>query len=209
MHFTRFGITLERLEPKHLELVRQWRNSSWVRPYMQYRAFITAEQQVQWFNSLDTRRDWYFTALLQEKPFALFHIKRVDWKINCGEAGGFVGDPRFIGRPEPAQAALALMDFAFLILQLQCLRARYRASLKRIVSFNKQLGYRVELEDAQGFLYATVTSEQYFVSASRLREAAVTLHGNTSELTSPDDWLRRHLDDHCPALTPDFPLSVD
>ena len=206
--FTHFGITLQRLEAVHLEMVRQWRNGPWVRPYMRYRAFIEPPQQIQWFEALDPICDWYFTAVSNDTRFALFHIKDIDWEAKCGEAGGFVGDPRFIGRPEPAQATLALMDFAFHVLQLQSLRARYRVNLSRIVHFNQQLGYIADREE-EGFACARVTSERYFACAAPVRRAGLTLHGNTAVLASPDPWLIQHLDGQYVASYPDFQLKVE
>src|SRR5215510_89076 len=111
MRFSRFGLTLEKLQHQHLELVRQWRNSDRVLPYMRYRKLIQPEDQLRWFHALDPATNWYFIAQIRDVPFALFHIKNIDWKQECGESGGFVGNQEFIARPEPAQATLALMDF--------------------------------------------------------------------------------------------------
>src|SRR5512145_2145793 len=99
MRFARFGVTLERLERRHIQTVRRWRNSAWVRPYMRQRALVGPADQARWFASLEPSRDFYFSAHVEEAPFALFHVKGVDWTRGCGEAGGFVGDPAFIGRP--------------------------------------------------------------------------------------------------------------
>jgi hypothetical protein len=194
MRFTRFGVTLERLERRHVQLVRRWRNSAWVRPFMRHQAFIHADEQWRWFERLDPRRDWYFVTHIRESPFALFYVKGVDWTRRCGEAGGFVGSRGAIGGPEPAQATLALMDFAFLVLRLQSLEAAYRVALPRVVRFNHQLGYRVVREGHDGFLRARVTAARYFSSAAAFRRAATALHGSGAALAGPDDWLARHLD---------------
>jgi RimJ/RimL family protein N-acetyltransferase len=189
MRFTRFGIALQRLESEDIELVRQWRNSSGVRPYMRYRELIGPNDQKLWFRDLDSERDWYFIARTGETAFALFNIKAIDWTAVCGEAGGFVGESRFIGRPEPAQATLALMDFAFQVLRLQFLKARYSSSLPRIARFNEQLGYVVTYEDEVGFLYSQVTAERYLQCAASLREAALTIHGPAAVLIAPPSSL--------------------
>ncbi len=184
MRFTRFGITLERLEHRELELVRRWRNSDWVRPYMRFRDWIGPEDQEQWFSRLDPLNDWYFTARSEAEPFGLFHIKNVEWKRRCGEAGGFVGNRKLIGCQEPARATLALMDFAFLVLQLETLEARYRISLVKIVLFNEQLGYEQIRQDADGFVRARISAECYFKKAALLRSAAVRLYGSTAFLAN-------------------------
>src|ERR1700742_4498807 len=112
MRFRRFGITLDRLGAADLELIRNWRNSEWVQPYMHYREVIEYEQQKKWFQALDPERNYYFVARAWDRPSPCLNIKAIDWDLLCGESGAFIGDPAFIGRPEPAQATLALMDFA-------------------------------------------------------------------------------------------------
>jgi RimJ/RimL family protein N-acetyltransferase len=208
MQFTCFGITLQRLAADDLEMVRQWRNSSWVRPYMRYREVIGAEQQIRWFQGLNEECDWYFIARSGAVPFALFDIKAIDWATACGESGGFVGDPGFIGRPEPAQATLALMDFGFHLLRLQALQARYSASLARLVRFNQQLGYAVTREGDDGFLYAEVSAERYSQQAAPLRKAAITTHGPDATLTSSPPFLLGRLQQSPTTNIPDLQLLV-
>lgn len=208
MRFVRYGVTLERLEHEHLETVRQWRNSSWVRPYMRYRCFIEPEQQRRWFDGLDPRCNWYFVAHADHAPFALFHVKGIDWKLKCGESGGFVGVPGFIGRPEPAQATLALMDFVFLVLHLDSLEAQYSIQLDRVVRFNERLGYSVFREDSDGFVRARVTSERYLTCAAPLRKAAATLYGTVAALADPDPWLTPLIERCGAPARPDFQLEI-
>jgi RimJ/RimL family protein N-acetyltransferase len=208
MRFARFGITLQRLEPGDLEMVRRWRNSDWVRPYMRYRKVIGPDDQIKWFQNLDPERDWYFVARAGGVPFALFNIKEIDWSSLCGESGGFVGEPAFRGRPEPAQAALALMDFGFLVLHLATLQARYSPSLLRVVRFNQQLGYTVICEGDDGFLSAQVTAEHYLQCAASLRDAAVTMNGIEAVLTSADPWLLTRIRQSAATSLPDFHLAV-
>lgn len=208
MRFARFGVALERLEHRHIETVRRWRNSAWVRPYMRHTTVVGPADQARWFASLDPSRDWYFSAHVEDVPFALFHVKGVDWARGCGESGGFVGEPAFIGRPEPAQATLALMDFAFLVLGLEALEAQYSAALPRVVRFNDQLGYQVFREEADGFVRARITSGRYFACAAAYRQAAAAFHGVGAALCAPDPWLARHIDRRRAARLPDFRLQL-
>ena len=208
MHFTRFGITLHRLERDDLEMVRQWRNSDQVRSYMRYREFIEPEEQTRWFEGLSAEDDWYFIARAGDAPFAVFDIKAVDWNAACGESGGFVGDPRYTGRPEPGQATLALMDFGFQLLHLESLQACYSARHPRIIRFNENLGYVISREGDDGFLHAAVNPERYLQSAARLRKAAITLHGNAAVLTSPSPWLLKHMHREPARYLPDLQLEV-
>jgi RimJ/RimL family protein N-acetyltransferase len=190
MRFTRFGVNLRRLETGHLDVVRQWRNSDWVRPHMRYRLLVSQEEHRRWFEGLDTLRDWYFCAHLADTPFALLHVKNVDWARSSGESGAFVGDPAWVGLPEPARATLALMDFAFLLMGLDSLEAQYRSNNQGVCRFNEQLGYQVYREDADGFVRGRVSRERYLATAGPFRRTAMETHGNAATLDGPDPWLR-------------------
>jgi hypothetical protein len=208
MRFARFGVTLETLGRSHLELVRGWRNSDLVRPNMRYREFIRPEDQVRWFEAIIRENNWYFVAYVRDLPFALFHIRYIDWDRRCGEAGGFVGDPQFIGQPEPAVGTLALMDFAFLMLQLQSLQAHYSPRLPRIAQFNRQLGYETDLAETDGFVCASVNAERYLKRAGTFRKAALRLHGPAAVLMNPPSSLSRRIEQLRALPREDFQIQV-
>jgi UDP-4-amino-4,6-dideoxy-N-acetyl-beta-L-altrosamine N-acetyltransferase len=208
MQFIRYGVTLERLAPNRLELVRRWRNSDWVRPRMRHREFVCPEAQVKWFEGLSPTDDWYFTALEEGSPFGLFHVKNVDWRSNSGESGGFAGDPALIGHSEPARAILALMDFAFLLLGLDALEAQYSLDLPKIVRFNTQLGYEPFERLPENFVRARVTAERYFRISTNLRRAAATLYGKDAILREADNWPPSRTERRPSSLPPDFVLQI-
>jgi hypothetical protein len=193
MRFRRYGIDLEQLEAKHLEMVRQWRNHEAVRLRMQYRKEISPEAQSDWFKKLDTHNDWYFVAVQNELPFGLFHIKEINWQEKCGEAGGFVGKPELIGRIEPGIAILALMDFAFFILGLDFLKAKYYRGYKEIAVLNQQLGYEIFADEPDGLVRAQVSTARYLQATGKLRKAAERLTGEETRLTGADRWLQNAL----------------
>jgi UDP-4-amino-4,6-dideoxy-N-acetyl-beta-L-altrosamine N-acetyltransferase len=208
MQFIRYGVTLERLAPNRLELVRQWRNSDWVRPRMRHREFVSPEAQIKWFEGLSPADDWYFTALADGLPFGMFHVKNVDWGHGYGESGGFAGDHVLIGQSEPARAILALMDFAFLLLGLDALEAQYSLDLPKIVHFNTQLGYEPFSPFSDGFVRARVSAERYFGSSVNLRRAATTLYGTSAILSDAGRWPPAEAERRSAHLPPDFVLQL-
>ncbi len=208
MHYTRFGVTLERLRRQDIDLVRQWRNSDVVLPYMRYRKFIHPAEQIRWFEALDPVKNWYFVAHAREVPFAMFHIRDIDRANGCGESGGFVGHRSFIGRPEPARATLALMDFAFLLLQLKSLQAHYNSQLQRVARFNERLGYQIVRLEADGFSCARVTAERYLKCAAAFRRAALALHGPSAILCDPEHALSEWVEQLRTLKLVDFHLQL-
>ena len=209
MRFTRFGVTLERLGARDLELVRYWRNSDTVRPHMRYQRIISPEDQKVWFSGLNCLNDWYFTGKANAEPFGLFHIKNIDWTSRCGEAGGFAGYPELLGCPEPARAVLALMDFAFLVLQLDALEAQYKVNLSRIVMFNEQLGYERVHQDREGFVRARVLAEGYFDKAALVRKAASQLYGPGALLANTGAMPLKYAGERPQRCRDDFQLQIE
>src|SRR5215217_5919687 len=193
MHFYRYGIDLKRLEAKHLEMVRQWRNQNAVRSQMRYQKKIGAASHVEWFKKLNAGNDWYFVTVQNEMPFGLFHIKEVDWTRRVGEAGGFVSKIELIGATEAGVAILALMDFAFFILGLDFLEASYGCGHREIVQLNRQLGYEIFAVGPDGFARARVSATSYLRATEKLRRAAARIHGAETRLTDLDPWLAAHI----------------
>jgi hypothetical protein len=189
MRFHRYGIDLERLELKHLEMVSLCRNQNELRLRMRYQEEISAASQAEWFEKLDTHNDWYFVAIQNEKPFGLFHIKDIDWSRRVGEAGGFVGNPELIGATESGLGILALMDFAFLVLDLDRLEASYRRSYPEIVLLNQQLGYEIFADGPDDFVRARVSAADYLRATEKLRDTAARIRGPETRLTDADEWL--------------------
>lgn len=194
MRVVQYGIALERLGAAQLELVRRWRNREDVRSRMRYRERIGPQAQARWFRKLHQRNDWYFVAMRDASAFGLFHVKGVDWAAGSGEAGGFVGDPALVGGPEPALCILTLMDFAFFMLGLKSLEAQYGCGYGEIVALNRQLGYEVFAEEADGFVRARVSAERYLRMTGKLRDAAARLRGEGITLNGADPWLARHVE---------------
>jgi len=191
MIFSRYGLDFQRLESGHLEMVRGWRNADWVRAHMQYRHIITPEAQLAWFSALHPRRSWYFVVHREANPFALVQVKDIDWRQKKGEAGAFAGSPGYLGHPQAALAILGLMDFAFFILGLQGLEAKYHPDFKEIAMLNRQLGYEPFAGEADGFIRASVSAGRYLQHAGKLRRAGETVYGRQTRLAGGDQWLER------------------
>ena len=188
MIFNCYGIQLHRLEQADLHHVWQWRNCPFVREKMQYQKEISWEKQQNWFKSLSPVCDWYFIGFDGGSPLGVFHLKAIDWLAKTGEAGAFVSSPELLGRPEVGMAILALMDFAFLHLQLTSLEAKYHPDFISIANLNQQLGYEIFTTYDDGFVRARVNKEGYFQVAKKLRQAARTLKGDQVSLENLDPY---------------------
>jgi RimJ/RimL family protein N-acetyltransferase len=160
---------------------------------MLYWKRISREQQKEWFAGLHQKNDWYFISYHQEVPFALLHVKSINWTVKLGEAGAFVGNPQYLGNPLAGYAILAMMDFAFFGLDLDYLEAKYDSTNKAISALNNQLGYEVTQSLENGFVKAQVSKVNYQRKAAPLIRATKKSMGDRSELYDPDDWLVEHI----------------
>lgn len=193
MRYLRYGIEMRGLDESQLEMVRKWRNQPFVRLHMYDRQLIRPASQLSWFSGLDPIRDWYFVAYRGGRPFGLFHIKDIDWEKGCGESGGFVGHRNLIGSMDTGLAILGLMEFAFLVLGLERLVAKYHPKLTQIVHLNRQLGYEVYAEEAAGFLRAGLGAARFFEKTGAFRRAAKRIRGDHTALLEVGDFLRQKL----------------
>jgi RimJ/RimL family protein N-acetyltransferase len=181
MHFNRFGIQLRSLREPDLEMVRNWRNAPHVRNNMEFQEEITPEMHQKWFAGLSKNRDLYLIAEQDSEPFAVLHVKEINWEAESGEAGIFVGEKQFLGTLEPVLAVLAMMDMVFFGFGMRQLYAKIHADRPKIMDFNRRLGY-APLPGQQGFEFIRLqtTPEAYLYAAKVLRRQA--FHYQTSEM---------------------------
>jgi len=192
MLYYRFGILMEKLQKKHIEQVRRWRNQEFIKVAMRFQDNIPQKDQIVWFNNLDPRTNWYFVAFRNGNPIGLFQIKNINWNKKNGESGGFVAHQKSIGSLDVGLSIMALMDFAFLVLELDKLYATYNFKFNQIVHLNQQLGFRAE-KSAGGFTTATVTRDRYFHRTDDFHRAAEKLRGKQVLIKHPDAIVRQKL----------------
>ncbi len=157
------GITIERLREKDIELVRKWRNSQFVKQYMNYRETITPEMQKEWFASVDNFNNFYFIISYKNKKVGLGNIKNVDWGKMEGEAGIFVTKQKFIGTILPVVGSLTLSDIVFKILRLNRLVAQIRQDNPRSRKLSLLMGSKIadEQEGKESQLYYLTRDDFY------------------------------------------------
>jgi hypothetical protein len=173
MRLEAYGIKLRSICQEDLEMVRQWRNAPHVRENMEFREVIHPADQQKWFADLDAERNLYLLASHDDHPFAVLHVKDIDWESKSGEAGIFVGDEGYLSTFLPVLAVLAMMDLVLVDMGMSRLEAKVRSDRPEILDFNRHLGYS-PLPDQQGrdFVRLQTTPEAYLYAAKVLRRQA-------------------------------------
>ena len=136
-------ITLKSIEIDDIELIRNWRNSKYVKKFFIYREHISKEQQKKWFEGVSTSgRDFYFLIIIDHKPIGLTEIKKINWNLREGEGGIFIGEKGYRNSHFAFEAVVLRNDFSFYELNLNKIKAQVLESNKRALRFNKCLGYK-------------------------------------------------------------------
>lgn len=181
MKFFKYGITLERLRREDIEMVRQWRNSDRVRNAMNYRDFITPEQQQTWFESVNNDRFHYVVIGYNGVKIGLLNDKEIDWENRTSETGIFIGRPEFFHTFVPYLVSVAGIETLFYFIGWKKQYAHILRSNPDAVNFNLQLGYR--LCPGQGNVEHQryeLTRESFELSAGKIRKMVRSVAGTDS-----------------------------
>ena len=162
------GITIERLREKDIEMVREWRNSRFVKQYMLHQETITAEMQKKWFKSKDNFNNFYFILIYKGKKVGLGNINSVFWDKKQGEVGIFVADKSLIGSILPIVGSLTLSDIIFKIFRLKRIVAQIREDNPRSKKLSKLIGAKLaEKQDSEESKLYHIYPEDFYKSTKK------------------------------------------
>lgn len=181
MKITRYGITLERLQPGQIEMVRAWRNDAKISRFMFYKGEITGQMQQEWFNSIDNEQNFFFVIHHKGKAVGLINISSIDWENKTAYTGLFIYDDVCLGTDVPVMASLAMLDVFMLLLNVQVVYAKVKGDNKIAHNYNTALGFSrtKKIELGLGYEYM-LQKEIYILESKVLRNSAVRLKGNTT-----------------------------
>ncbi len=171
MKFFKYGITLERLKEKDIELVRQWRNSDPVRMNMNYREIITPKMQRDWFQSINNVNFHYVMIHYQGEKIGLLNDKNIDWEARTSETGIFIGRPEFFHTFVPYLVSVAGIETLFYFTGWKKQYAHILRSNTNAINYNLHLGYQL-CEGQEGIEHQRyeITLESFERTAAKIRK---------------------------------------
>lgn len=101
------------LQEEHLELVRQWRNSSAVNQHMITQEYISREQQQQWYQSRNSELEAYFIAQYLGDSIGMFYWTDINQEASSIQTHGFVGETQWHNTPVSSLAIVAFYQLCF------------------------------------------------------------------------------------------------
>ena len=95
----------------------------------------------------------------------------------------FIYDDKFWGSDVPVMASLAMLDVFFLLFDIQSVYAKVKGNNVVAHNYNSALGFRrtKKIEHGLGYEYM-LQKETYLVQTKELRNAAIRLKGNNTEI---------------------------
>ena len=141
MKLEKYDIVLNRLTHDKIEMIRNWRNSSKIARFMEFREYITPEMQEKWFKSIDNENNFFFIIEYEKKEIGLINIKDVDYEQKTGEGGIFIFDDAYLNSDVSFRANLCISDFFFETLGMEKLIVHILSDNKRAIKYNLMFGY--------------------------------------------------------------------
>jgi UDP-4-amino-4,6-dideoxy-N-acetyl-beta-L-altrosamine N-acetyltransferase len=179
-----YGVRYLRVQREDLELIRYWRNQPFILNTMQYREYITPEMQLQWFERINNKYNYYFIIEYEGKKIGLINCKDTEPDTRIAEGGIFIWEQVYWGTPIPVLAAMTMLEAVFEIFQSgEASVATVLKENKRALDFNKILGYEIVGENEAGDCYKLkLTKEKYLKHFPKLKRAASIFSKGQAEM---------------------------
>lgn len=166
-----YGIKLHRLTEDKIEIVRRWRNDPKIQKYMDYKEYITEEQQKAWFEKINNKQNLFYIIIYKNKEVGLINIKNIDYTLKTGESGIFLWDDQCYGKKLSYRARTVLLDFVFDELKLEKIYSHVLndniRSQKSIIS----MGYKlIAGEEGKTFQKYELTIDNYYCNRGLILE---------------------------------------
>jgi hypothetical protein len=181
-----YNVTLKRVEKVDLEEIRAWRNQQFIAKNMLYQAEISKEQQLEWFNEINNKNNYYFVILSpQNERVGLVNSKDVDLESGIGEGGIFILNKKCWDTLLPGLASLVLLNFS--MLKLHGFKGSVVKVLKEnsaAVLYNKKLGYSIveNLSLDKPYYWMSLTKESYLKRTLGIQRTLRKLYPENSEI---------------------------
>jgi RimJ/RimL family protein N-acetyltransferase len=176
LSIAQYGLLFRRLIRDDIEMVRQWRNSPELRPYMHDTSEISAESQLKWFESVNNSHNFYFVIEYQSVPCGIVYLRNADYKISKAEGGILIHNTALHNSPVAAAALLFMLDFGFYVLGLQTIYGHVLKTNVRAEANYRRLGFRLTGSDERSF-FEEATMDDYSQRATKMRDALQALTG--------------------------------
>src|SRR5690606_5178162 len=179
MILEKYGVQLKKISIEDIELIRNKRNSEVIASKMVYRDFITENQQLKWFESVNNMNNFYYLIIHNDQPIGLINEKDMNWKNLTSEAGMFIWEESYLKTIIPSLATLILLELGFEILLWNKTKIKIIENNHPAIIYNKQIGFK-EVSRKKGVVFMELTRENYLIKTRKLVVAATKSFENSN-----------------------------
>ena len=168
MEISNYNIKLIRVNETHLELLRGWRNSDFVKSKMIFSEHITSEMQKKWFESINNDKNYYFLAVSNNVNVGVMHVKNIE--NNIGEGGIYLASADFENTDIVARMVLCFNDFIFDELKLDYIYSQVKYDNQKAISSSLAQGCIKDKEKSTDSVVAfTLKPENYRKKTAKIK----------------------------------------
>ncbi len=193
MKICKYGITLSLLRKEDLDFVREKRNSELMNSDDDISNEITAEMQLEWYESINNAENFYYIIEYKGAKIGMLNNKKLDWKARTSESSLFLWDETLVDTIVPSLAALCLIEIAFYYLNWNVCYIRIHSDNHKAIENAGILGYELTegKETVENHLYY-LTRELFDANAKKIRQEAKAFiekeSGDGYLLLEPSDY---------------------
>lgn len=170
--FNRYGVKIEKLKLKDIEILRNWRNDPKIAKVMlsQNGTHITKEEQLKWFNSIQNQpNSLYYMAFVGGVAIGYFCFQQIANK--CAVPGEILVIPSQMDQARITFGAYCVVyDMAFEILGLEQLKAYSKLENKRAIRMAKLLNFKTTNIDDECVYFKLCKNDYYTMRDSLLKK---------------------------------------
>jgi RimJ/RimL family protein N-acetyltransferase len=191
-----YGLKYSRVTGQDLEILRYWRNQSYIRNTMQFKEYISPLMQKAWFQKINNKNNYYFIIQHEQKKIGLINCKDSS-ESKVAEGGIFIWDKSYWGSPIPAYASLTMLQAVFDVFNSgEASIATVAINNKKALDFNLMLGYKIIGKTADETCYRLyLDREDYNLKTKKLIKAAALLNSGNSEFKLTAEINERQTDE--------------
>ena len=114
----KYGIQLKKITIDDIELIRIKRNADNISSKMIYRGYISMDQQIEWFKSINNFNNFYYLIIYNQQPIGLINDRNLDWENLTSEAGLFIWESNYLKTIVPALASLTIIELGLSLIHI-------------------------------------------------------------------------------------------
>jgi RimJ/RimL family protein N-acetyltransferase len=128
------------MQEEDIEIVREWRNSDFVRLNMVNQEIITPESQIQWWNRIKAlKTEWHFIILTKDLPVGVCNLKLHDTKSVI--FGIYLAQKKFLKTGISIKAEFLTIEYAFNELNMDEIIVSVLEENQHIINMHKKFGF--------------------------------------------------------------------